>query len=376
MRLMIRELIDGGIAPESIFYVSADDYTLRGESIIDIVSAYRALRRIPVDRPIYLFIDEVTYKENCRQQLKNLIDRENVTVTASSSLGSLLQDERAFLTGRSTLLEIQPLSFSEYLEFKDIHIARRDRRLLDSYFGDYIRDGGMPENVLRPRRGYLTELVDDIIQKDITAARGLRDNQLVRDYFTLLMERGGKRVSINKIGNILKISPDTSRRYMGYFEEAYLVHRVGRWGKPNERILAPRKVYSCDLGIKYLFVGRRDLGSYFENAVYLALHRRRPIYYVLEGDIELDFFIPEFAGADFSDAEFPDAEFPDAAFPDAKFPGGKKGMLIEAKYNSAPEGRQLRLFEDYPAGEKRLVDSVSALMELEGKGGARPGAGA
>ncbi len=55
-------------------------------------------------------------------------------------------------------------------------------------------------------------LVDDIIQKDITAFHGLRDHQVLRDYFTLLMERSGKQVSINKISNILKISPDTSRR--------------------------------------------------------------------------------------------------------------------------------------------------------------------
>ena len=64
-------------------------------------------------------------------------------------------------------------------------------------------------HVLQPERDYLMNLVDDIIQENITAFHGLKDHQIPRDYFTLLMERSGKQASINKLSNILKISPDT-----------------------------------------------------------------------------------------------------------------------------------------------------------------------
>lgn len=48
------------------------------------------------------------------------------------------------------------------------------------------------------------------------------------------MERAGKQISINKISNILAISPDTANRYLQMFAETYLVSLVSRYGKTNK----------------------------------------------------------------------------------------------------------------------------------------------
>jgi len=225
-------------------------------------------------------------------------------------------------------------AFAEYLEFKKIHIAKKDLQLLDVYFLDYMREGGLPENIVYPTRDYLMNLADDIIQKDIAAYYGVRDHQLLRDYFTLLMERSGKQVSINKISHILKISLDTSRRYLSYFENAFLIYLVPRWGKTNEQLLAPKKVYACELGFKYLFIGERDKGSYFENYVYLQLRSKGPVYYYYQDGIELDFLI-------------------------------NGDILVECKYNEELKGLQLQAFNDYPAGMKYFVGSVRDLEVLD-----------
>jgi hypothetical protein len=334
MHLFVDRLIKDGLQPKNIFYVSLDDYLLRNDAIVDIVAAYRKIHKLGVDKSVTLLLDEITYKENFQQQLKNLVDRENVTILASASSSSLLRDQKAFLTGRSATIELRPLSFPEYMAFKKIHIAKRDQHLLDTYFGDYLRVGGLPENVLQPSREYLMTLVDDVIQKDITAFYGLKDPQVLRDYFTLLMERSGKQVSINRISNILKISPDTSRRYISYFEGTYLIHLLPRWGNTNERLLSPKKVYACDLGIKYLFTGKRDLGSYFENYVYLQLRNQRQLYYLYENGVELDFLTED-------------------------------NILIEAKYNAELRGEQLKAFNSYPAKRKYLINSVKSLSVLD-----------
>lgn len=334
LKLLVDKLIRNGCKPSDILYISLDDYLIRGKSILDIVSFFRTLHKISVDQPVILLFDEITYKQGYQQQLKNLIDREKATIVATSSSSSLLRDQKAFLTGRSVTLEIQPLSFQEYLNFKDIRVAKKDQQLLDSYFRDYIREGGLPENVLKPSRDYLMNLVDDIIQKDITAFHSLKNPQLIRDYFILLMERSGKQASINKIANILKISPDTSRRYLGYFEETYLVHLLPRWGKTNEKILSPKKVYASDLGIKYLFIGDRDLGSYFENYIYLQLRRWQQIFYFYQEGIEIDFLTAD-------------------------------KTLIEAKYNKDMTGEQLRMFQGHPARRKYLINSVAGLSIID-----------
>ena len=172
LKLIIKELIQDGVEPKKILYVSLDDYLLKENNIIDIVNEYRKLHKLRFEQKIYLFFDEVTSKEQYHIQLKNLYDNHNCKIFASSSSTSLLRDKKATLTGRATTLELKPLDLDEYLQFKGIEIKKRDSHLLEAYFKEYIRDGGMPENVLNPNRDYLMTLVDDIIQKDIIAYIG------------------------------------------------------------------------------------------------------------------------------------------------------------------------------------------------------------
>ncbi len=333
MKLLIEELIKEGVLAKHILYVSLDDYLLDSKSIIDVINEFRKIHKITVDEKIYLFFDEVTYKKDFHIQLKNIYDSQNTKIVTASSSSSMLRDKKASLTGRSISLEIKPLDLDEYLSFKGIKLKKRDSQLHKSYFLDYCKDGGMPENVLNPNREYLMNLVDDIIQKDITAFHSIKNHQIVRDYFTLLMERSGKQLSINKIGKILNISADTSRRYLGYFESTYLIHLLPRWGKTNQKLLSAKKIYASDLGIKHLFMGERDLDSYFENYIYLRLRNKKTVYYLYENTTEIDFITED-------------------------------KILIESKFYSQLNEKQQKLYDEYPANKKYVIDSVESLSVL------------
>lgn len=333
MKLIIKELIRKGTSSKYILYISLDDYLFHQNSIIEIINEYRKLHKLKIEEKIYLFLDEVTYKDNFHIQLKNIYDSQNTKIFIASSSASMLRDKKASLTGRSITLEIKPLDLEEYLFFKGITLKKRDKQLYKSYFLDYIKDGGMPENVLSPNREYLMNLVDDIIQKDITAFHGLKNHQILRDYFLLLMERSGKQLSINKIAKILSISPDTSKRYLSYFESTYLIHLLPRWGKTNQKLLSAKKIYASDLGIKYLFMGDRDLGSYFENYIYLVLRNKKILYYLYENTVEIDFYTDD-------------------------------KIMIESKFYSQLNEKQDKLFSEYPADKKIVIDSVDKLSLL------------
>ncbi|MCD6186639.1 MAG: ATP-binding protein [Desulfuromusa sp.] len=334
MKIIIEELIAEGTSPKHILYVSLDDYLLHNNNIIEIVNEFRKIHKIKIEEKIYLFLDEVTYKEDFHVQLKNIYDTQNTKLFVASSSASMLRDKKASLTGRAITIEIKPLDFEEYLFFNGITIKKRDRQLYKSHFLDYCKVGGLPENVLHPSREYLMNLVDDIIQKDITAFHAIKNHQIVRDYFTLLMERSGKQLSINKIGKILDISPDTSKRYLTFFESTYLIHLLPRWGKTNQKLLSAKKIYASDLGIKYMFVGERDLGSYFENYIYLMLRNKKILYYLYEDTTEIDFFTED-------------------------------KILIESKFYSELNKKQEKLFNEYPANKKLLIDSVEKLAVLQ-----------
>jgi len=238
---------------------------------------------------VYLFFDEVAHKPQFHQQLKNLYDNQDVKIYASSSSSSILKDGGAYLTGREVFIELFPLNFYEHCDLLKVLPKKSEEYLRESYFEEYLKYGGMPEFVIRKEREYLTTLVDDIIYKDIVAFHNIKAPHIVRDFFALLMERSGKQVSINKLASILKISPDTAKRFLSMFEETYLVHLVSRHGTLNETILSPKKIYAADLGMRNIFTGFRDKGALFENYVYLTIKSSNP-QYINKSGIEIDFF--------------------------------------------------------------------------------------
>ena len=332
MKAAINKLLVEGIPSKNIFYISIDDYLLKDRSILDIVTEYRQIHKLPVAEKVYLFLDDITYQPDFDQQLKNLYDRGHCKIISSASSSSALRDQSGLLTGRKRHIEVQPLTFEEFLTFRNIQIKKRDQNLLTAYLEDYMQTGGMPEYVLTQNREYLTALLDDIIYKDIIAYHGIKQSQVIIDYFKLLMERAGKQISINKVAKILAISPDTAKRYLTMFEESYLIHLVARYGKTNETLLSPKKVYAADLGIRHLFTGFRDKGAIFENLVFSIIKHKKPRYVYQDG-VELDFITED-------------------------------NVLIEVKYGQELNASQKLLFDKFSANEKIIIKNYGDLMQM------------
>lgn len=119
------------------------------------------------------------------------------------------------------------------------------------------------------------------------------------------------------------------------FEETYLIYLMSRYGKTNETLLAPKKIYAADLGMRNLFTGYRDKGAVFENAVFLAVKSLHPRY-VYRDTIELDFFT-------------------------------ENKILIEVKYGSEMHAKQLAFFDErlIMQTEKNLSSTqVEPLLKL------------
>lgn len=129
--------------------------------------------------------------------------------------------------------------------------------MFEKYFEDYLFTGGIPYYVLSGEAEYVKELVDDIIYKDIAALHNIKNHQILKDFFLLLMERAGKQVSLNKAGHILGISIDSAKRYLAMFTECYLIYTISRHGKANEQILSPQQIYAAD--IKLLMQSFKDI---------------------------------------------------------------------------------------------------------------------
>ena len=337
MKLVIGDLIKRGIDKTRILFVSLDDFLFNDKSIFGIIDEYRLLHKIKMEEKIYLFLDEVTYKDKWQQQLKNIYDRGNVKIIAGSSSSSIFVDENAYLTGRSRVLEVKPLDFDEWLVFKEIKLKTVDSDLMKAYFDDYLREGGMPEYVIKNDRAYIQNLVEQLIYKDIIAKHNIKMKSAIQDLFLLLMERSGKQLSINNIGKIMNITPSNAKRYIEYFEDTFLVGLIRKYGKTNEKITSQSKLYTGDVGIRNAYTGYRDKGAVFENYVYLKIKEKNPYYYVEDGT-ELDFITDRYFGEQY---------------------------LIECKYNSELTRKQRDLFERLKVKNKIILNGHKDLHLIE-----------
>jgi len=337
MKLVIGDLIKNGIDKTRILFVSLDDFLFNDKSIFGIIDEYRLLHKIKMEEKIYLFLDEVTYKDKWQQQLKNIYDRGNVKIIAGSSSSSIFVDENAYLTGRSRVIEVKPLDFDEWLVFKEIKLKAVDSDLMKVYFDDYLREGGMPEYVIKNDRAYIQNLVEQLIYKDIIAKHNIKMKSVIQDLFLLLMERSGKQLSINNIGNILNITPSNAKRYIEYFEDTFLIGLIRKYGKTNGKITSQSKLYTGDVGIRNAYTGYRDKGAVFENYVYLKIKEKNPFYCVEDG-IELDFITDRYFGEQY---------------------------LIECKYNSELTRKQCDLFERLKVKNKIILNGHKDLHLIE-----------
>ncbi len=314
------------INPKEICYLSLDNYSFKEYTITELVRQFRKINNLRINDKIYLFLDEITYKDSFKEELKNLYDLEHTKIFATSSSANKLVDKKALLTGRARTIEVNPLDFQEFLIFKNYKPKNSEKYLLENYFKKYMELGGIPEYVITEDPTYVTNLTENILYKDIIAANNIKNSENVKDLFRLLCERVGKPLSNNKLANIIGINKNTVKKYIGFFKETYLFYVIEKDAKTlNQRIADNKKIYCADVGIKNVSTGFKDLGAIYENLVFLKIKTEQPRF-IYENSIEIDF----------------------------KF----KDTIIEAKYNQEMNDKQKELFSKIKVKNKIIANGV------------------
>ena len=106
----------------------------------------------------YLFIDEFQYAKEGGKQLKYIYDTTNIKIiiTGSSAPDLTIQSIK-YLVGRIFVFNLYPLSFEEYLRFKEESLFNlfQDKNLsepvvdkINEYYGEFAIYGGYPRVVL------------------------------------------------------------------------------------------------------------------------------------------------------------------------------------------------------------------------------------
>jgi len=296
---ILKQFIDRSLddlGQKRVCFLSLDQPALQEMSLSRLLDTFRSICDIRSSEPHLLVLDEVQNRSGFEIELKGLYDIDDglsIVVSGSSSL--VIRQKSAAMTGRGRPIHVSPLTFQDYLRFTGRTYTRSEPPSMINALDEYLMRGGMPEYVLHRDPQTVVDLLDDIIFKDISSVYSIRDPLLLRSMFRGLMERVGRPLSYSKMGRIISLGQDAARRYVGYFDETYLVSILEKHGTPNERTYGPKKVYCPDNGICVVTVGHASPGQLAENLVHSLLRSRERMGFLDAHGKEVDFITSDMA---------------------------------------------------------------------------------
>ena len=271
---------------------------------LDAIRDYRQLyqflkEKIKGKHPVYLLLDEIQQVDGWEKAVNSLFSEGKCDIYLTGSNARLLSSEiSTLLSGRYVEIQVLPLSFREYLEFRP-----EGKKQLEAAFQQYLRFGGMPVVPGLPQhpdvlRTVLAGIYDTVLMKDIVQRNEVRDPALLDVLVRFLADNIGNPVSTGKISGYLtsqgrKTSGVTIDNYLRMLEEAFVFYRAKRFDIKGKMYLKTLdKFYIVDNGLRNALLGFRngDYGHILENVVYLELLRRGYEVGVGKvGNLEVDF---------------------------------------------------------------------------------------
>lgn len=303
----IRRLAERGVDRRRLVYLNFEDDRLQPIEAADLDLVLRCLHELFPEtsrQRIYLFLDEVQNVPGWQRWVRRLQDTEDVGLFVTGSSSRLLsRDLTTALRGRSLTFEVFPLSFREYLTFREIPIvpsSAANESLLRAALETYLQWGGFPEIVLADealRPLYLEEYASLMLYRDLVERYGVRNEKLMRELLRHAFRNTASLLNVSKLHRDftslgLTASKNTLFEYLGYLEDALLVFLLPKQeASVRKQAHNPKKLHVIDPGLVAAFKAYpgRDVGHKLETTVFLHLRRRRKdlFYYANGGEVDL-----------------------------------------------------------------------------------------
>lgn len=276
-------LIKNGIDKDHVIYINFESFTyqtINNENML----RETLTKLIPHDdNKIYFLFDEIQLVEGWQRVINGLRVSFNSDLVVTGSNANMLSGEIAtLLSGRYIEIPIYPLSFSEFLMFKNID---KNSRLIDQAYEEYEKYGGFPSVVLADENikdTILSGIFDTIVLNDVALRSGIKDPAVLKAIIRFLADNVGQLVNSSKIANTLKsegikTSVHTVNRYLDMLENGYLFYRAQQYDiRGRDYLRTNGKYFIVDSGLRRNAIGRKD-GNYsnrLENIVYIELLKR------------------------------------------------------------------------------------------------------
>lgn len=268
-----------GIPRDHIIKIALDDRA--NMEFRDPDRLYQYIRQSVKDGSMYyVLLDEVQLVPEFEDVLNSFLHIRNVdTYVTGSNAKFLSKDIITEFRGRGDQIHLYPLNFSEFMG--QYQGDKRDG------WTEFTMYGGLPKVVLtnneNDKANYLKTVITETYIKDITERNKVLYPEELKELLNYLASGIGGLTNPKKLSDTFKsvknksLHQDTIAKYLGYFEDSFLVSKVLRYDvKGKKYISTPSKYYFTDLGLRNAQLNFRQYEEthIMENVIYNELCTR------------------------------------------------------------------------------------------------------
>lgn len=287
----IMEYLDKNV--QDMLYIDLEDsaYLQLLNSGVDEFIKYLKARNFTLENKTYIFIDEVQYMDNPTPFLKLLYDTYKgkiKLVLSGSSTFAIKSKFKGSLVGRIIDFELFPLSFTEYIRFKnvnynfDMDFDDKINNELKMFYIDYCLFGSYPGIVLEPviekKEIKLKQIINTYIKSDIRDIGNIRNIQKFNNLLRILSAQTGSMVNFTELSSTIGLAKQTVEEYMFILENTYVLKVLHPfYDNLRSELTKMPKVFLEDNGImnilkNNMFMQNID-GHLFENSIFSEIRK-------------------------------------------------------------------------------------------------------
>lgn len=290
--LFYNHLIESGVDADHIIrfdFYSGEDLYLIGERHhspiekrgVDPEKFMAYIRSKVIDEGMYyLLLDEIEELDCFESVLNGYLRKDNMDVYVTGNFAKLLS--KGVVTqfaGRGDVVHMYPLSFAEFMSvYKGNKYAGLE---------EYMLYGGIPWVVLCEHEYEKVSVLDFLLNvvylRHITKRFQVKNKGELGELLNILSSSIGSLTNPEKLKNTIKsekkskISSQTIKKYIDYFEDSFIIESANRYdikGKAYKE--TPKKYYFSDLGLRNSRTNFRQLEPNYcmENVIYNELRMR------------------------------------------------------------------------------------------------------
>lgn len=296
------------LGQKNCIYLNLEDERIP-EKIESLTLFSDTLAELAIPENTTLMLDEIQNIPNWSKWARRMNETTGYQLILTGSSSELTYRKLPTeLRGRSLNMQVDPLTFSEFLRFKEKALRDLPEQHILALLREFLTFGGLPEIVLADEgKKYLllNEYLRTFITRDIIERYHIRKEHTLGALLDLLLN--STEFTASKLANTLKsidsdVSRSTVQKYLTYFQESFFLQSL-LWhdASAKNRMQAPRKAYFVDSFFISTSSGfSQNIGRLMEQKVFeklQAFQRGKPAlslyYWRNQQRYEVDFVLRE-----------------------------------------------------------------------------------